>query len=179
MIIYFSIFYLCLVPGCILTFWLFSIAGILPPDHDYSVIKNEVAEEQFQILTQKADELSNMLEFPENLTIAELPRIAQDTLELAGELQQQFQEQQELVLSLRNRVEEETAKASEAQRLAKEVQSLTKSQLDAVKLLITEDAKTEANRSFRTGIVVSLPLGIIASVLAKIIYSKLTSQTPQ
>ena len=48
----------------------------------------KITEEEFSTLTQKADELSQMLKSPEELTVAELPIVARDTLDIAAELQE-------------------------------------------------------------------------------------------
>ncbi|MEL6440545.1 MAG: hypothetical protein AAFQ80_14960 [Cyanobacteria bacterium J06621_8] len=144
--------------------WMQSDSIILSSNNSISYKKTEIIHKEFQKLTKKANELSQMLESPEKLTVAELPVVAQETLKVARELQEQFQQQQTVVKQLQTRVREESAKAAEAQKLAQEVQSLTKDQLNAVKLLIIEDAKTEANRSFIMGTVMSFPPGIIASL---------------
>jgi hypothetical protein len=53
--------------------------------------------------------------------------------------------------------------------------SLTKEQLEAVKLVITEDAKEESAKGFWLGFVVSIPVSIITGILSSWLWKHVVS----
>lgn len=123
-------------------------------------------------LNEKADALQQLLEHPKELTLSQLSSIAEDAIILTKQIRTQSENQNLIIANLRAEVEQESKKATEAQKLAKEIQSITRDQLNAVKLLITEDAKVQASNSFYMGLLFSFPLGVLASLTASFAYRR-------
>jgi hypothetical protein len=142
--------------------------GIIPPrlrnetpDRKDAQTAGETAK-----LAGRVGALRTALSRPGDITLSQMQRVLADTLGLSDELAKRLGDQDSLIQSLRASVDKERAKADESRRLAQEVQSLTRSQLEAVTLLITRDANEASKRSFLIGVAVSFPVGVVASLVA-------------
>ena len=165
------ILFIAFLPG-VINYYLIPTIGFQAPPLQ---IQESVAPppENREELKGKIGSLKQLLSSPESLTIAELITITKDTLSLTAELQSRAAEREKIISELKTELELERQKSREAENLAKEIQSITQEELQAVKLLISKDAKKEAEKSFYLGIVISFPLGILASLIAPFCYSKL------
>ena len=123
-------------------------------------------------MEEKATSLSSLLASPEKLTLGEVSTAIEETLRLTSQLQGYSESQAKAIINLQSELESERQKAAEAQQLAKQVQSITREQLDAVKLIITEDARKQSRDSFYLGLVLSFPLGLVASLVATFLYRR-------
>jgi hypothetical protein len=144
-----------------------------PPAPKQDIQKQaDAAQSDLIKLEAKANTLRSLLNDPKKLTLSQVEQVLTDTLDFVEKLKAKTEQQGVLIASLRQTVVEERAKAEESRRLAEQVQSLTREQLEAVKLLITQDAKVESQRSFIMGISISFPLGILSSLLATWVYKR-------
>lgn len=154
------------------SFYLLDYLGLSPPIDNLEEITSKQLVGAYNNLSDKVKSLQKLLESPEELKLSQLNSITQDTLVLADELQAQSIKQKKLIVNLQTKVNDESKKAKEAKKLVSELQSITKEQLNAIKLIITEDAKVESQRSFYFGLLLSFPLGVIASLTASFVYKK-------
>ena len=125
-----------------------------------------------QKFEQRTIALTEQFNKPKEMTISELENALAETLKLTQDFAPIISQQNQEIQLLKAEVESERERASEARQLAAEIQSLTKEQISAVKLLITEDARESSQESFFLGIAISFPLGIIASLVASWLFSK-------
>jgi hypothetical protein len=125
------------------------------------------------------DDIKKLLDSPKKLTISQINEILSETIRFTNNLNEQSNRQQKLINKLREELSNEKKKTEESLTLAKETQSMTKKQLDTIKFLITEDAKTESRKSFFYGILVSFPLGIITSLIGTLLYIRFKRQIKQ
>lgn len=144
----------------------------MSPQGSKTTVENVGDDGALAELESKATSLRDALESPEDLTVKELQKALGDALALSDSVQRKALDQQSLVRTLRAEVELERSKTKESMRLAREVQALTKTQLDAVSFLIMQDARVEARRSFIYGILFSLPAGILASVMGAYVFRR-------
>lgn len=132
--------------------------------------RTDPEERQADQVEQRADQLRKFLEDPQSRTIAEIEAARQQSLELSRQTSTVLASRGTLIAKLREEVRQERAKAEEATRLARETQSLKRSQLEAIKLLITEDAKAASKSSVILATVLSLPIGMVSSLIASWIF---------
>lgn len=158
-----------------ITYNLLHWINLYPPGCEASSTSPEKLSESAISLIEKSNSLQELLKSPDELKLAELPAIAQEVSDLTKELQIQSEQQEKIIRDLEKDVEDQTERAAEAERIAEDIRSMTKEQVDAVKFLITEDAKTASSRSFYYGLAFSFPLGILASFIATIVIRRLDS----
>lgn len=132
----------------------------------------QASQVELEELEQNANKLRALLKEPKQLTLGQVEQALTQTLEFVEKFKAKTAQQEVLITSLKQAASEERAKADEARRLAERVQSLTREQLEAVKLLITQDAKTESQRSFMLGTLISFPIGIITSLVSTLIFRR-------
>lgn len=168
-------------------FGLIFIMNIKPPIIDSSkekIIVGETVSKTASIAID-ADKLKETLENIDNLTIDEIKSTIQNSIKVSDKIKVILEKQQQNISKLSISVKKERAKAEEAKKLAENIMAITKPQLEAVKLLILGDANEKANKSFYLGIVLSFPVGVIASLVAMwaarrssdIFYRKKTQQS--
>jgi hypothetical protein len=156
-----------------ISFYTLKYFEITPKETELSIIQISDAAKK---LNEKLISLKKLVESPEDIKLSELPEITNKVISITGELQSQSNEQSKTISTLVSEVEQERKKANEAKLLVNTLQSLTKEQLNAVKWLITEDAKEAAEISFYKNILVSFIFGILASLVATMIYRKFGSK---
>lgn len=127
-------------------------------------------------LDNEAENLQRSLQNPKELKLSEIENLLSRTLSFSSEMRAILVNQKETINKLIQEVKIEKKKAEESQKIAREIQSLTKSQLEAVKLLITEDAKIESRESFYMGLAVSFPIGILASLFASFLFKRFNKE---
>lgn len=147
--------------------------GMLPPGLAMQTPSVDSQAASLIELGREAGELNRLIQDPDKMTISELSAIAERSLALTGNLQERVGAQSALISQLQAQVKSERERAEEATEIAANIQALTREQLDAVKLLLTEDARAESRRSTTTGILISFPLGFVASLLASVAHRRL------
>ena len=121
-------------------------------------------------LQKNKEQIEKLLKSPESLTIAQIREIMNETLKFTYNLNEKSTQQQKLISQLRTDLTAEKKKTEESLMLAKQAQSLTKKQIDAVKFIITEDAKTQSKKYFLYGVISSFIITFIITVFGTMIY---------
>ena len=117
--------------------------------------------EELAGLQQTAEDLRSRFSNPKQLTLEQLESALGETLRFAESTSRLVADQQGAIRDLAGQVDAEKKKAEEAQRLTAAIQALSRDQMSAVKLLITEDAREASRSSFLLGLGVSLPIGFL------------------
>jgi hypothetical protein len=131
----------------------------------------EQAEETQKELKQLQGSIKNLLprlNDPKKLTFGELEVVLTDSLDLTGKLQTVTEQQGQTIHSLRQTIDEERTKAEVSRQLGQEANSLKQEEIERVKAIMGQDAKTE----FLLGVLVSFLIGIVSSLLATWIYRR-------
>ena len=124
-------------------------------------------------IDERAKSISESIKNIDQLTLSEITKIIGELSTFIEEYKEIASKQSEKIIVLEKAAIDANNKAEQAKKLLETIRSLTKPQLDAVKLLITEDATIQANRSFLTGVSLSFPIGIISSLIASWIMRKI------
>jgi len=133
--------------------------------------------EKIEKLSNEIEDLTKSLGNIENLTLNQIQEILSNTLITISVLRDEAINQQNTILRLQQVAEVEMKKADKAKITADNIISLSKEQIEAIKILITNDAKDENIKSFWMGVLISLPIGFTASFLASIFLSKMKRNT--
>ncbi|MCJ7546952.1 MAG: hypothetical protein MUP30_09050 [Deltaproteobacteria bacterium] len=121
-------------------------------------------------LQKNKEQLEKLLKSPESLTMSQIREIMNETLKFTYNLNEKSTQQQKLINHLREDLTKEKKRTEETLILTKQVQSVTKKQLDAVKFLITEDARTQSRNYFLYGLVCSFIITSVLTVAGTILY---------
>lgn len=133
-------------------------------------------DQELEALEQTAVRLKKAFSDPKKLTLAEVEQLVIETLNFSTSLSEKTRKQQEVIQSLRTSVEAEQKNAEDSRRLAEKIRSITREQLEAIKFVITQDAREQSNRAFFYGAVASFPIGVIASIIASFLYQRFLKQ---
>ena len=142
-------------------------------------LKTTSLSEELEQLEQRAETIASRFSTPKNMTLYELEEALAETLEFTQDLAPIISKQNEEIERLSAEVSAERERAEEARKLAADIQSLTKAQIASVKLLITEDARESSQESFLMGLIFSLPIGIVGSLVASWIHPKILPRGSQ
>jgi hypothetical protein len=132
-------------------------------------------ESELRELEKYSANLQNRLADPKRLTLADVGPLVEETLSFSRKLAGKSVEQQVSISNLTAQVLSERARAEEATRIAHDVRSLAKKQIDAVKTIITDDAEKASEKGFVLGVICSFPTGFLTSLLASWIYGRISS----
>lgn len=157
--------------GLVAYYGLGAVFGRYPPP--LAIEDARVTADKMGELETKAKGIQSRFSNPKALTIEQLESALAEVLVITREFSLLNEAQRKQISALQASVIEEQKKADEARKLAQEIQSLTSGQIAAVQLLITKDANESAERSFFIGILVSFPIGILASLIASWLYRRL------
>ncbi len=168
--------YLIMVPVClVVTYFILSGGFGYPPpflrsqgevlDQSAVAAKLDSLEEESRKLTQALDNL-------DALTLKEIREIIKDSLGHLQDLEQEAIEQEQLLRSLRSIRSKELVQYQEQQEQAELVTSISDEQLEAVKLLITQDATDISSKVFWFGVAVSFFVGFSSSLAASKVRGK-------
>jgi hypothetical protein len=158
-------------------FILQSWPGVVPPFLEGDsvprppLVKTQL-EEDLDRVAAAAEELNRAMNDPGNMTIKDMQKLMTKTLENIDILRKKIEEQQRQYAELASRVRVERRRAKEAQEQANQISSLTRGQINAMKIMLTEDAQDAAEKSFLYGVAVSFPIGILSSIIASMLYKK-------
>jgi len=149
------------------------VFGVHPPRmNDDLMLSVGMADTTSSQLAYQAQRLSQAMADPKELTISQMESLILEALNLSQDLRNAITHQDSIIHQLSSRIVNERMRAEEATRLALEVQSITRKQLEAVKLLISEDATESNRRSFIQGVALSFPIGIVTSLIATWIFRR-------
>ncbi|MFT3911505.1 MAG: hypothetical protein QM737_18925 [Ferruginibacter sp.] len=123
-------------------------------------------------LTTEIQNINSTLSNLNNLTISQIKYELNKTLVFVEKLKEETVNQQKIISGLQNRVIEQQLKAETVTKLAENAESLSKDQLEAITALITSEAKKDNQSSFWIGVLISLPIGILSSLLASALLQK-------
>lgn len=130
------------------------------------------AKEELADLQRVATDLEKAVADPERIRLTEVGSLLTKTFDFIRVLGERSREQQENIRLLQQEVEDAKSLAAESTRAADAIRSLTREQIEAVKLIITEDAARQSRRAFVIGAVVSFPIGVLASVVASLVFHR-------
>jgi len=153
--------------------------NLTPPRLNSLSIQEKIINNDINKLATMADNLNRAINNTGELTLNQMHKLVSDAVNLSTEIKKKVGKQQEFISDLLQKVEIEKKKAEESKRIADQIRSITKEQLEAVKFIITEDAKRESNKSFVYGIILSFPIGLITSIFASFLYKRLSKRIRQ
>lgn len=123
-------------------------------------------------LNDKVKSLNKLVDNPDDIKLSELPKITEKVTTLVEEVKKQSEEQATTISNLVLEIERERKKADEAKTLISHLQSMTSEQLNAVKWVLTEDAKEEAKNSLYINLLSSFIFGVFASLIASWLFKR-------
>lgn len=147
-----------------LEYFNFTIPNKIPTTAEVSLKAGE--------LNDKVQSLKQLVDTPEDIKLSELPIITEKVTSLVEEVKKQSEEQASTISKLVLDIERERKKADEAKQLISHLQSMTSEQLNAVKWVLTEDAKEEAKNSLYINLLSSFILGVFASLIASWLFKR-------
>jgi hypothetical protein len=127
-------------------------------------------------IDRRAKQLSKSINKIDELTLSEIKGIVDELAVFIQEYQTIGKQQSEKIASLKQVAIEANNKAERAKKLLETIKSLTKPELEAIKLIITEDATIQSRRSFLLGVSFSFPIGILSSLIASWIMQKIVNE---
>lgn len=136
------------------------------------VISSNNVDKRLIELAEKEKYIQNTISNMDNLTIKQISTELSKVLEYVIELKNEAINQQTIVEQLKITGIDEKNKTDNLIKKSKEVEQLTKPQLEAIKYIITEDAAKQNTKSFWFGILISFPIGVFASLFANIFWKK-------
>lgn len=166
--------WLGIVSTCYLS-WL-GLSGYFNLNPPYSKLKQSYAAEKIDGAKIALEKEQLKLSNPKSISIQELEITLSNIISLSTQLADTATQQKEEISLLQQSVAVEQRKAVEAQRLANSIQSLSKDQIEAVQFLITKDASESSRSSFVWGLVISFPVGFLASFLASFLYGRYSKE---
>jgi hypothetical protein len=128
--------------------------------------------EELKNLSEQMSIVTMALKSPKDLTLKQIESILSNSLDYSQKVNLILNRNDSLIRQLKAEVEIEKKSAEESKRIAENIKSITKDQLEAIKLIITLDAKEASKESFIYGILVSIPIGFLMSLLASSVYRK-------
>ena len=144
---------------------------LLLKDSSNSVNANQPLK-KIEKLQSESQRIQNTLSDIENLTINEIQTELKNTLFFVEKLRAEAIQQEKLISDLRDTAEKEKTKVNESKQIADSVLSLSEGQIEAVKLLITDSSRKNSEKSFWMGVIISLPIGVIASMAGSFLIKK-------
>jgi hypothetical protein len=158
--------YILLLTSIAAPFFLFAMFDQYPPFIPFKKsMSPDVLDVRTQALVSEAKRIRKALSDVEDLTIKEIHNELARTLDFIEKLQRESVYQQETIERLNQQITDTKEKAIDVERTANEVEAITAPQLEAVRSLITEDAKRESRKSFWFGVVLSFLVGVPASMI--------------
>lgn len=135
-------------------FFLNNVLNYSPPfiPTKTEIISSDNVDNRLKELAEKEKYIQNTISNIDNLTIKQISSELSKILEYVTELKNEAINQQTIVDQLKISGLEEKNKTDELIKKSKEIEKLTKPQLEAVKYLITEDSSRQSSRSFWFGI---------------------------
>lgn len=145
--------------------------NLLPPKLN-THIYNLSDDYKVKSLTLLSEKVENSIKNPKSITSYELREIFNETVKSIADVEKKIKQKNLEINTLKHHIKAEEEKVSEAREQTKKIKSITREQLETITLLITEDAKEESKKSFIYGIIISFPIGVLASFLASILFRR-------
>lgn len=124
-------------------------------------------------LTDEAERIQNSLSNIDNLTIGQIQSELSNTLKFVQKLQGEAENQEKVIADLKEKTAKEKASAEEMKSIADQMSSLSLGQIEAIKYIVTEDARNESKKGFWLGVLVSFPIGFAASLASSLLMAKI------
>ena len=159
---YWIIFFGIICLSFVSTYFVFEYINYYPPvfvpiesPEEQERIKVESLQEEIILLNQTLDNIGN-------LTLTEIQSVLERVRAIVVEAKEETENNIKIITQLENQIQTEEI-------IARKLNSLTKEQVELVKSLITSDLKEENESSFWLGVVISFPIGVLASIMASIL----------
>jgi hypothetical protein len=137
------------------------------PQQQYDVTTQiQKDSDELNLLTIQMDSIKHALENPEYLTLKQIENILNTSLTYSQKVEVILNRNDSIINLLKAEVDREKRNAEESRQLAESIRSLSRKEIEAVKLIITEDANEATRRSFISGVLFSIPIGFVMSLLA-------------
>jgi hypothetical protein len=162
--------FLCLTPATVYFYRTFKFKIPEKPVEINTSIKAD--NEELNLLSQQMYVVTKALDNPKDLTLKQIESILANSLDYSKRVNSILSRNDSIIMQLKTEVETERKNADESRKVAETIKSITKEQLDAVKLVITSDAKDASRKSFLIGVLISFPIGFLTSLLASFVYRK-------
>ena len=128
--------------------------------------------EELKELTHQINLLKNALESPKELTLRQIEDVLLNSLKYSEKMKILLCRNDSIIGLLKDEIEIERQNAETSKEIADNLRSLTKKQIETVKFIITEDAKEASKNSFINGVLLSIPIGFLMSILASFVLKR-------
>jgi hypothetical protein len=162
--------FFCLTPATVYFYRTFKFKIPEKPVEINTFIKAD--NEELNLLSQQMYVVTKALHNPKDLTLKQIESILANSLDYSKRVNTILSRNDSIIGQLKTEVEIERKNADASRKVAETIKSITKEQLEAVKLVITSDAKEASRRSFLIGVLSSFPVGFLTSLLASFVYKK-------
>ncbi|NVO08937.1 MAG: hypothetical protein HXX16_03150 [Bacteroidales bacterium] len=166
----FALIFILITPSTVFVYRYFDFKIPNKPIELTSLIKND--NDELMKLSEQMSIVTKALNNPKDLTLKQIESILTNSLDYSKKVNIILSRNDSIIGQLRTQVEIERKHAEESKRIAENLKSLTKEQLESIKLIITMDAKESSSRSFIYGILFSIPVGFFMSLLSTFVYRK-------
>jgi hypothetical protein len=165
------------IPG---TYYLLGTFHYRPPflSTGSGTISEGAPKDRIVALEREAERIKKTLSNIDNLSVKQIQTELQKALKFVEHLQEEAIQQEQLVNSLIRSAEQHRKEAEQAKAMADSVSAMTAPQLEAIRSLITQNAKQESDRAFWLGVFVSFPIGFLSSLLASWFFGRAFGRRP-
>ncbi|MEM7104675.1 MAG: hypothetical protein AAF502_16180 [Bacteroidota bacterium] len=126
----------------------------------------DYADNKIDKLTIEIEGINNALENIDGLSISEIKSELDKSLKYVKEIKEEAIIQQESINKLRLELAEQKEEADKSIKQANDLKNLSEDELMAIESLITANAVIENKKSFQRGVILSFPIGVLASLFA-------------
>lgn len=123
-------------------------------------------------LKSEALDIRRTLANIDNMTIAQIRNAFEKSLTLVEALHDESVNQHTQLESLRQELDAQRAGVAEVKATKESLEKLTKEQLALIESMLTQQAGRESEKMFWAGVIVSFPIGVVASLVAAWLFSK-------
>jgi len=163
-----------MIASVILSLFILNAFSLNPPTSVTELaISSDKTIKEIEDLNNEMSAIDATLSDIENLTLNEIRSELANTLEFIEKLRIEAIEREKQIEILKDVALKEQNRASTAIERAEEIEKLTHAQLEAVRFILTENAKEENSRSFWRGVLISFPIGIVASLISNYIFGRI------
>jgi len=131
-----------------------------------SSIRNEAIDQSLSKVESEVERLKSIFNNFEDVSLEQAPRVIEDALLLIKNLYEEGKKKERIIKELSKKIEDEKIRAKKAKDIAESFENLKNNQIDHLRILLTEDSRSQSTKSFWYGVLVSLPIGVISSLVA-------------
>ncbi|MEM7106364.1 MAG: hypothetical protein AAF502_24770 [Bacteroidota bacterium] len=139
-----------------------------PISHDYA---DAYADNKIDKLTIEIQGITNSLENIDNLSISEIKSELDKSLKYLKKIKEEAIIQRESINKLKLELAYQKEEADESIKQANTLKNLSEDEIEAIESLITANAAIENKKSFQRGVIISFPIGVLASLVATYIWT--------